>query len=52
MKGQQVEILVDERQPAGEHSVIWHAGRRASGIYFYRLVADEITETKKLVIQR
>jgi hypothetical protein len=47
--------LVDEKQPAGEHQIIWqgldHLGRPvASGIYFYQLVAGEFVETHKMLL--
>ncbi len=48
--GQRVETLVDGHLEAGEHSSVWEASRFASGIYFYRLTADEFVETKKMVL--
>jgi flagellar hook assembly protein FlgD len=52
--GQQVTTLLDETLPAGPHSVTWDGldatGRQvASGLYLYRLVADDFSETKKMV---
>ncbi|MEE8149751.1 MAG: hypothetical protein V3T75_04785, partial [candidate division Zixibacteria bacterium] len=42
-------------EAAGEHEVVWDAGSvNASGIYFYRLVAengsDRYVDTKKMVL--
>jgi hypothetical protein len=48
--GQEVEALVDESQDAGFKSVIFDAGRLASGIYFYRIQAGNFVDTKKLLI--
>jgi hypothetical protein len=53
--GQRVATLVDESQEAGQHQVDWNSvdsdGRPvASGIYFYRLTADEYIETKKMML--
>jgi hypothetical protein len=53
--GQAVCQLVDEQQPAGEHTVTWQgldeAGRPvASGIYFYQLTAGEFVETRKMLL--
>lgn len=55
--GQRVITLADEFREAGEHAVTWdsrdHGGNRvASGIYFYRLQADGVTTTKKMVLMR
>jgi methionine-rich copper-binding protein CopC len=46
--GQQVETLIDQDMPAGNHNVEWEASRYSSGIYFYRLEADGFTDTHKM----
>ena len=57
--GQEVSTLVDEDLPAGRHLSIWdgHANNGAavaSGIYFYKLIADtddkKFVETKKMML--
>jgi len=48
--GQHVETLLDKEMAAGEHTVRWNAIRAASGVYFYRLSADNFTATRKMVI--
>ncbi|MFA6098237.1 MAG: peptidoglycan DD-metalloendopeptidase family protein [Patescibacteria group bacterium] len=48
--GQRVATLANERQVAGEHSIQWDAHQCPSGIYFYRLTTDQVTETKKMII--
>ncbi len=52
MLGQKVETLVDEYRNTGVHSVVWHAGRFASGVYFYRLTIGNSVLTKKLVLMK
>jgi len=53
--GQRVRTLVDERLEPGEHLIEWN-GRGAdeqplaAGIYFYRLTANGLTETKKMLL--
>ncbi len=52
--GQRVRTLVDEPQPPGIYEVQWagvtDAGTKvASGIYFYRLVLGDQSQTKKMV---
>ncbi|KPL01084.1 MAG: hypothetical protein AMJ91_01670 [candidate division Zixibacteria bacterium SM23_73_3] len=53
--GQRVRILVDQIQDAGYKSVIWDGrdnGDRevASGIYFYKIEAENYQKTKKMVL--
>ncbi|MGB2696787.1 MAG: FlgD immunoglobulin-like domain containing protein [Candidatus Zixiibacteriota bacterium] len=53
--GQKVKILVNGHQTAGFQSVEWDGTNEngsvtSSGIYFYKLVAGEYTQTKKMVM--
>jgi len=48
--GQEVATLVNETQEPGYHDVRFDASGLASGAYFYRLMAGEYVETKRLVI--
>ncbi len=48
--GEEVATLVNERQDAGYRSVAWNASGFPSGVYFYRLRADEFSGTKKLLL--
>ncbi|HWR84296.1 MAG TPA: FlgD immunoglobulin-like domain containing protein [Candidatus Deferrimicrobium sp.] len=55
VSGQQVKVLVNERQPAGRHTVTWDGtdavGRRvASGVYFYRIQTEYFTSAKKMIL--
>jgi parallel beta-helix repeat protein len=50
VSGRIVETLVDAVQPAGEHVVEWNADAFPSGIYFCRLEAAGVTQTRKLVL--
>ena len=50
--GKEVTILISEKLPAGEYSRQWNGAGLPSGVYFYRLQAGSITETKKLVLLR
>jgi hypothetical protein len=54
VNGQQVAVLSGS-EAAGEHEIVWDAGSvNASGVYFYRLVAengsDRYVDTKKMVL--
>jgi len=48
--GQRVATLVDDEVPAGFHRVLLDADGLASGIYFYRLSADEFSSSKKMIL--
>ena len=48
--GQKVTTLVDTYQEAGQQQANFDASANASGIYFYRLVAGDFTETKKMML--
>jgi hypothetical protein len=47
--GRKVETLVDDKQKAGRHRVVWDASRYSSGVYFYRIEAGDFVETKRMV---
>ena len=46
--GRRVETLVDRDETAGTHFVIWDAENASSGLYFYRIKADDIEITKMM----
>lgn len=50
--GQFVAALVNETQPAGFHEIRFDAGGLPSGIYFYRLKAGSLVQTRRLVLLR
>jgi len=50
--GQKVATLEDGIREAGSHSVYWNAAGNPSGVYFYRLKAGGLVETRKLVLVR
>ncbi|MCK4302181.1 MAG: T9SS type A sorting domain-containing protein, partial [candidate division Zixibacteria bacterium] len=55
--GRQVATLIDETLSAGSHEAIWtgtddNRNAVASGVYFYRLAAGELTDRKKMVLMR
>jgi len=47
---ERVATLTDQRQDAGYHTVTWNASGMASGIYFYRLQAEDFVQTRKMVL--
>jgi len=45
--GNEVVVLVDEFRPAGRYETTFDVSL-ASGIYFYRIQAEDFVETKKI----
>jgi PKD repeat protein len=57
IRGQKIKSLVSENKATGNHSVVWNgtdeSGRNVgSGIYFYRIITDKFTSTKKMVLMK
>jgi hypothetical protein len=50
--GQQVATLVDGRRPPGTHEVEFDASTLSSGVYFYRLEAENKRKSRKMTIVR
>lgn len=48
--GREVRALVQARQNAGEHTVQFEAGHLSSGIYFYRLEAENFIKVKRMML--
>lgn len=49
--GQEVATLLDEVVEAGSRiPVVWDASGVSSGVYFYRISADNFTETRKMLL--
>lgn len=55
MLGRKINQLVSEVQPIGNYSIEWNGkdingNKLSSGVYFYSLQADNITQTKKMLL--
>ncbi len=56
-QGQEVRILVDQRRNPGRYTVNWDGRDDAgnyvsSGVYFYKMTADNVVLTKKLAVTK
>ncbi|MDZ7725581.1 MAG: DUF3160 domain-containing protein [candidate division KSB1 bacterium] len=49
-RGQCIKTLINERQAAGAHQVIWNAYRAASGVYIARVSAGEQVKHIKMML--
>jgi uncharacterized delta-60 repeat protein len=50
--GREVEILVNEQLNAGTYEADWNADKFSSGVYYYKLLAGDFTETRKMVLMK
>lgn len=48
--GKKVTSLVNEKLEAGVYETEWNASSMPSGVYFYRLSADDYVQTRKLIL--
>ncbi len=48
--GREIAVLVNERKQHGEYNVTWNVEGVPSGVYFYRIVAGDFIQTKKMVV--
>jgi len=57
IKGQKVKQLVSDQLSAGQHSVVWNGrddnGKSvSSGIYFYKMKAEDFEKTRKMILMK
>lgn len=48
--GNELDILVDKVQNAGDHNATWNAADFPSGIYFYRMDAGSFVSIQKMIL--
>jgi hypothetical protein len=48
--GEKVQLIVDEKKTAGEHTVRFEAKELSGGIYFYKIKAGEFDQTRKMLL--
>jgi hypothetical protein len=50
--GREIATLVNEKLTHGTYEVSWPATNYPSGVYFYKLIAGDYKETKKMVLMK
>lgn len=50
--GQQIMQIADRDYAAGNHSIYFNGANLASGIYFYKILAGDFTQTKKMILMK
>ena len=48
--GNEVTTLLNEDKPAGDYAIDFNGDNYASGVYFYKLTAGNLTTTRKMVL--
>jgi hypothetical protein len=48
--GKEVETLVNEQLQPGTYEVTFDGSGLNSGVYFYRLITESFTESKRMVL--
>jgi glucuronoarabinoxylan endo-1,4-beta-xylanase len=48
--GQEIKTLVQQKMPAGRHTVRFNAGDLGSGVYIYQLKAGDFVQAKKMML--
>ncbi|MBC8527107.1 MAG: right-handed parallel beta-helix repeat-containing protein, partial [Candidatus Cloacimonetes bacterium] len=50
IKGQLISTIVNETKPKGEYSVIFNTEALSSGVYFYKIQTEYVSEIKKIIV--
>ena len=50
--GQEVATLVNGFQNAGTYRAVFNAGGLSSGVYFYRLQSEKLSQTQKMILMK
>jgi len=55
IRGQEVKVMIDGKQPAGSYTEIWDGADNqgyllTSGVYFYKLKVDGLEKTMKMLL--
>lgn len=50
MLGREIFILVNQQLNAGKYEIDWNAEQFSSGIYYYKIITNEFSKVKKMVI--
>ena len=48
--GNEIDVLLNQKQTSGKYELSWNAERFASGVYFYKLITNGFTQTKRMLL--
>jgi len=52
LRGQRLETLINEVQPAGDYSVVFDGSQLSSGVYMYKIETRGFQQTRKMLLAR
>lgn len=50
--GREITTLINVVQKPGSYEITWNAGDNSSGVYFYKIMAGDFVETKKMLLMK
>lgn len=50
LAGREVEVLVNQYLQPGTYRTFWNASSYSSGVYFYKMKAEDYTQTRKMIL--
>jgi len=50
--GRQVVTLVNEELRPGTYEADWDGSNFSSGVYFYKIITNDFTETRRMVLMK
>ncbi len=48
--GKEIDILINEQMNKGSYEIKWNAARLPSGIYFYRIITEKFSDSRKMIL--
>ena len=50
--GREIQTLVNDILTPGDYEVVWNAKNYPSGVYYYRIETNDLTETKRMLLTK
>jgi len=50
INGREVAVLINESQKKGSYEITFNASKLSTGAYFYKLVANEFSDVKRMLL--
>jgi hypothetical protein len=50
LQGREIETIVNEVVEQGSYKISWDASQYSNGVYFYRLIADNFSAVRKMIV--
>jgi len=50
ISGQKITTLIDQHLQMGQYRICWNAKNAVSGVYYYKIISDGKSQTKKMVL--